>query len=170
MPTTYEPIATTTLGSNSANVTFSSISQAYTDLRLVFNGYSTTNGDEMYMRFNGDTTANNYSWAFYGAPDGTSIIANSTGLDATVNLSRFALISNSHYALVDANIFQYSNTSKYKTIIATTAVPKPGSDRFIQRSNGLYTSNSAVSSLVLTFRFGSIAAGSTVTLYGIKAA
>ena len=35
MPATYEPIATTTLGSAATNITFSSIPATYTDLRLV---------------------------------------------------------------------------------------------------------------------------------------
>jgi hypothetical protein len=35
MAKTYEPIATTTLGSNTATVDFTGISQAYTDLILV---------------------------------------------------------------------------------------------------------------------------------------
>ena len=35
MATTYEPIATTTLGSAAASITFSSIAGTYTDLRLV---------------------------------------------------------------------------------------------------------------------------------------
>jgi hypothetical protein len=35
MASTYEPIATTTLGTATASVTFSSISGAYTDLVLV---------------------------------------------------------------------------------------------------------------------------------------
>jgi hypothetical protein len=38
MAITYEPIATTTLGTAAASVTFSSISGAYTDLVLVCNG------------------------------------------------------------------------------------------------------------------------------------
>jgi hypothetical protein len=37
MATTYEPIATTTLGTAAAFITFSSIPATYTDLRLVVN-------------------------------------------------------------------------------------------------------------------------------------
>jgi hypothetical protein len=41
MPATYEPIATTTLGGAAATITFSSISSAYTDLRIVLVGTTT---------------------------------------------------------------------------------------------------------------------------------
>ena len=40
MPATYEPIATTTLGSAQATVTFSSIPGTYTDLVLITNSRS----------------------------------------------------------------------------------------------------------------------------------
>ena len=65
MAITYEPIATTTLGTSASSVTFSTIPGTYTDLVLVVAGTSAaTNGNE--MQFNGDT-GNNYSFTLlYG--------------------------------------------------------------------------------------------------------
>jgi hypothetical protein len=55
MPATYEPIATTTLGSAATTITLSSIPSTYTDLRLVTvlsnNG---AGGDSLYITCNGD--------------------------------------------------------------------------------------------------------------------
>ena len=57
---TYTPIATQTLGSAAASVTFSSIPQGYTDLVLVDNVKSASGaGDsELDVRFNGDSGSN----------------------------------------------------------------------------------------------------------------
>jgi hypothetical protein len=59
MAITYEPIATTTLGTAEASVTFSTISGAYTDLVLVIEGtfanYWFWQVADILMQFNGDT-------------------------------------------------------------------------------------------------------------------
>ncbi len=44
MPKTYEPIATTTLGSAAATVTFSTIPGTYTDLVLIDYQFTTLDG------------------------------------------------------------------------------------------------------------------------------
>jgi hypothetical protein len=56
---TYTPIATQTLGSAAASVTFSSIPQGYTDLILVCSPVSTTGSNTfMWIRYNSDTGSN----------------------------------------------------------------------------------------------------------------
>jgi len=57
MPATYEPIATTTLGSAAATITFSSIPATYTDLVIVFAGTATANLNPL-MSFNSDSGTN----------------------------------------------------------------------------------------------------------------
>ena len=58
MPATYEPIATNTLGSAAANVTFSSIPATYTDLVIVYQALAATGNPDMTAQFNGDTGSN----------------------------------------------------------------------------------------------------------------
>jgi len=58
MPTTYEPIATTTLGSATASITFSTISGAYTDLVLVASITGVSVATDPWIRINSDTGAN----------------------------------------------------------------------------------------------------------------
>ena len=72
MPTTYEPIATQTLGSAAATITFSSIPATYTDLRLVLVGTSTISANPK-INFNSDT-ATNYSQTILS---GNGSVANS---------------------------------------------------------------------------------------------
>ena len=61
MTATYEKIATTTLGSAQATVTFSSISGAYTDLVAICNFGGASAAEDFTIRFNGDTNNANYS-------------------------------------------------------------------------------------------------------------
>jgi hypothetical protein len=49
---TYEAIATQTLGSDAASVTFSSISGAYTDLIMVVNAITSTASEYMSINLN----------------------------------------------------------------------------------------------------------------------
>ena len=48
---TYVALATNTLGSAAASVTFSSISAAYTDLVLVFAGTTVTTANNLSLQF-----------------------------------------------------------------------------------------------------------------------
>jgi hypothetical protein len=56
MAITYDPIATTILGSAAASITFSSIAATYTDLVIVVKG-GCDNGS-LRMQFNSDTGSN----------------------------------------------------------------------------------------------------------------
>ena len=58
MPSTYEPIATTTLGSTAATITFSSIPATYTDLRIALVGSLSGGGNYGNLRFNSDSGSN----------------------------------------------------------------------------------------------------------------
>jgi ethanolamine utilization microcompartment shell protein EutL len=70
MAKTYEPIATTTLGSAAASYTFSSISGSYTDLILVVDATTTAGNRALQLVLNSDT-GTNYS-ATYITGDGSS--------------------------------------------------------------------------------------------------
>ena len=62
MAATYEPIATTTLGSAASSITFNSIPATYTDLRVVLVGTTTATAN-CWLTFNSDG-ATNYSDTF----------------------------------------------------------------------------------------------------------
>lgn len=158
--TTYTPIATYTLGSNTT-VTFSSIPQTYTDLLLVTEATGTTNG-AMDVRFNGDTGSNYSRTGFYG--DGTS------GSSYRNNNLPYGLISAgvSSSAISLTHILSYTNSSTYKTFLTrgNEATTHSGLAMYLWRNT------SAITSISLTGDpIGSnIGAGSTLTLYGIAAA
>jgi hypothetical protein len=173
MPSTYEPIATTTLGSSSTAVTFSSISQSYTDLRIIcnVNGVAGSGDYRVGLRFNSDT-ATNYSI--------TSLLGNGTTASSTRETSR-PFIDNSisipedssgEFGIANYDIMNYSNSSTYKTVlfrqgtVSTTPVNQ-GSSAAV----GLWRNTAAITSVtVVSITANPLAAGSNFTIYGIKSA
>jgi hypothetical protein len=84
-------LSTTALSSNS--VTVSSISGAYTDLKIVANGISLASTDQVLLRFNG-ITASSYYYAELQVEDNASYPATST---AQTNIQVSHMISTSDY-------------------------------------------------------------------------
>ena len=162
MPSTYEPIATTTLGSAASSVTFSSISGSYTDLILVFAGTTASNAYPS-LRFNGDTGTNYSNTNFRG--NGTS--AQSTRFNSANEMD---IAYGSPLSTTQANfiiqIMNYSNTTTNKTVLARTN----NADRETGAAVGLWRSTSAINSVTLKSNSPNFDVGSTFTLYGIKAA
>jgi hypothetical protein len=155
---TYEPIATTTLGSNQSSVTFSSFS-GYTDLVLIFNGTITTGDDTWGVQFNSDTGSNYSSTALYG--DSSSAGSNRTSSSTKASTS-YSGTANSTTII---NFQNYANSTTYKT-----ALVRNNGGGFVSARVVLWRSTSAITSIVASPNTYQFATGSTFTLYGIAAA
>lgn len=163
MALTYDPIASQTLTSAAANVTFSSIPSTYTDLVLVWNGANTSgSAQDLLIRFNSDTATNYSTYQLYGngSTATTARYSNGTFISGNYPLAT-TLISNGII-----NVGNYSSTSIYKTTIARAG----SASSFVFESVGLWRSTSAINAILLYSSSGNISIGSTFTLYGIKAA
>lgn len=160
MAITYEPIATTTLGSAAATVTFSSISGSYTDLVLVDKAFGVAS--HYFVRVNSDT-GSNYSVIVLLGVDG-QVVADQATSQTSGQISRSAASSNSPMGIT--HFMNYSNATTYKTILSRGNV---GNSIVIQYVNS-WRSNSAITSIELRPASGNFDTGSTFTLYGIKAA
>lgn len=159
-------IATTTLGNSSNTITFSSISSAYTDLRLVLVSTTLTNLVTIWMRFNGDT-GTNYSNT-YLVGDGTAAASYRDSNSNTILIGDQYVVGSSSTIpeLMMVNIFSYAG-STYKTCLTTTASDYNGTGA-IQNSVGLWRSTSAITSITLKAAgSANFATGTTATLYGI---
>ena len=160
--TTYEPIASQTLGSASANITFTAIPQTYTDLIVVFNGSSTGTAQYFMQVGNGSIdTGSNYST--------TGMTGNGSSAVAIGYTNDTVGIRADLYATAGGNIKQtmfqiqnYSNTSTNKSILVRSALPASEAVACV----GLWRSNSAINTLRLTTS-STFSAGATVSLYGI---
>ena len=156
MPKTYEPIATTTLGSAQGTVTFSSIPGTYTDLILMIGG-AASSAQGLWLYFNNDTGAN-YSRTFvYG--DGSSAISNRATDHRILEIG-------TSISTVYAHIMNYSNTTTNKTTLS-----RGGSAANLTIAEvGLWRSTAAITRIDVVTGTGTINTGTVLTLYGIKAA
>ena len=162
MPATYEPIATTTLNNAASSITFSSIPGTYTDLKLVVVVSVEANGQAIDYRFNGDS-ASNYSHTHM---TGTGNVAFSY---RESNQTSFYLegLADTVPGIQTLDIFNYAG-STFKTILGTHSGDRNGAGE-VSSVVSLWRSTAAITSLSLN-AIVTFDAGTTATLYGIKAA
>jgi hypothetical protein len=167
---TYTPVATQTLASAAASVTFSSIPQGYTDLVMIINMQSSYTGDSgngARLQFNGDT-GSNYSYTFIRGNGSTA----ASYRDTSTTYTQIGLLPSSGggtpagaFGTGIANIQNYSNSTTYKTVLGRTNSTYAS----VEASVGLWRNTAPITSITY-FGDGNILAGSTFTLYGIAAA
>ena len=164
MASTYEKIATSTLGSNQADVTFSSISGSYTDLVLVMMNKVSSGVQNTLIQINSDTASNYSSTFLYG--NGASALS----ARATSNNYGYAnygsAVFTSTFNLQIVQFMNYSNTTTNKTFLARGNEAASGTDAIVN----LWRSTAAISTIIVYPSAQNWATGSTFTLYGIKAA
>ena len=163
MPATYEPIATTTLGSAAASITFSSIPATYTDLRLVLVGRNNANAASWRLEYNGDTSAI-YSNTFLGGNGSTPESGRDTG-HTYFQITAVEAPSTS-ICMVTVDIFSYAGSTN-KTGLCQFSNDKNGSGGTAVKV-GLWRSTSAITSIKwYAANSENFASGTTATLYGI---
>jgi hypothetical protein len=160
MASTYEKIATTTLGSSAADITFSSISSAYTDIVLIFSGVRDSGGDlDLGFRFNSDSGSNYSDTEIRYTPTSINSYRN-----ANQTFTRLGVLTSSQ-TMLRANIMNYSNTTTYKTAISR--VDSRNTEYGATARTSLWRSTSAINSITIYSGAGNIASGATATIYGI---
>ena len=161
MASTYEPIASTTLGTAGADITLTSIPGTYTDLVLVLSGTLTANDKAIRCQLNADTGSNYSHTNVLGFSGGAVSQRNSSA--AFWNISNNFVTSQS--TLV-AHFMSYADTNVYKTVLSAEAAGAS----VVTRVVGLWRSTAAITSIKVYPSTNSFAAGTTASLYGIKAA
>jgi hypothetical protein len=173
---TYTLIASNTLGSSAASVTFSSIPATYTDLFIVCSDIisnRTSSQDIPVIVLNGDT-ATNYSSTNV---DGGSVASSSRWTGTNNALMGFVSDNNStanpssYLSNFIINFQDYANTttnktfiSRYNALMSNTSYSRTGSNV------GLWRSTAAINSINIGLYYSTYAAGCTFKLYGIEAA
>jgi hypothetical protein len=157
MPTpTYTPLATVTLGTAAASVTFSSIPATYRDLIFVFNG-TTTIDDGVGLRFNGDTGSNYTNVRMFGNSGGagSDTISTTRIVSTAGNTSlRTAFIS---------QVMDYLATDKHKTVLTRNNI----TDNNVTAIASRWANTAAITSVTVLSPGSTITSGSTISLYAI---
>jgi hypothetical protein len=159
----------TIAGSSTTSITFSSISSAYTDLRVVINGAIGGGSPNTFVRVGNGTvdTGSNYSATYV---QGTSSVTNSgrfTGA-SSMQVDYYGSMSttNSTHTL---DFMNYSNTTTNKSVITrfgnTTDAIYDGTGFSV----GLWRSTVAIDTITIFVVTSNFSAGTTFSLYGIKA-
>ena len=164
MPSTYEPIATTTLGSTATSYTFSSISGSYTDLILISSVKISSGAYDITVRLNGDT-GTNYSFTnLYGNGSSAGSIRASNYTYA--QLDYWGYTDTTNFNVNIAHFMNYSNSTTFKTILSRASNGATGTDANVC----LWRNTNAITSIQVLSNGGTFTIGSTFTLYGIKSA
>jgi len=159
MASTYEKIATTTLGSASATVTFSSISSAYTDLVVIFVGNLNV-ANTCFLRNNNDSGSNYSQTLVVG--NGSTVTSQRSSNVTGFRLYDVVAGSNPINNLI-FSINNYSNTTTYKT----TLLKCSDSGGEVGAGVSVWRNTAAINRLDFVNPSGTWSAGSTFTLYGI---
>ena len=169
LPSTMTPIATNTLTTATASVTFSSIPQGYTDLRVILQvKNSVGDGYATQLQYNSDT-GSNYSWtgaAGYAGSSANSFRASSV---AVQKVGFTSVTSGNAWTPINIDILNYANATTYKTCLSRSN--SVDSNSYVLMMVGLWRNTAAINSITLTSESsGTFASGSIFTIYGIKAA
>jgi hypothetical protein len=161
-PSSYESIATTTVGAGGAStITFSSIPSTYQHLQirqLSIGNTSAAAGGAMY--FNGDTTSTNY-YTHYIIGNGSAVTVGAN--QATFSPFTVGVSASPAVGIID--ILDYANTNKNKTVRELNGYDANGSGR-INFTSTLWNNTSAINSIRLDF--STFQQYTQFALYGIK--
>jgi hypothetical protein len=168
---TNDLIASTTLSSATNSITFSSIPQTYTDIVSVWYVPNTSgNGQDIFCRINGATGVYGFQ-SLDGYTTVTAARSTSGGTNAIPGF-QYGYTSDSNPFFITSHFSNYSNTTYHKNINSIVHSGYGISNLLPVTTNiSVYQNVSAITSIQF-FPGGSLtmAIGSVISLYGIKAA
>ena len=175
MATTYELIASNTVGSGGASsVTFSSIPQTYTDLKVVFSLRSSNAAvdDATFLRFGSNSsidTGSNYSYKYLRG-NGSSASSGSSSPQTFIYVGQGVANNATSNTFGNGEIYISNYTSSnYKSVSVDCVGENSGTLDYDSMIAGLWSNTSAVYQIYLYPENGpTFTQYSTFYLYGIK--
>jgi len=168
--TSFESIATVTLSSSAASISFSSIPSTYTHLQLRGISKAASSGSPFayQIRFNGDSAAN-YT---YHRLIGNGSAASAVGTTGASQISCFYEPTNEANVFAGGviDILDYTNTNK-NTVVKTLGGYDANGSGYATFFSGVWLNTAAITSITLiTESATNTAQYSSFALYGIKGA
>lgn len=164
-PTSYDSIATVTVGTATNTITFSSIPQTYTHLQLRCLVFGDAIGNTSNQRFNADSGGTNYYCHRLfgnGSTAGAGAFANQMYFPNTGSATMPGV------AVID--YLDYTNTNKNKTVRALEGADDNSTGGFLTFWSGLWSSTAAINTITISLPTTNYRSGSVFALYGIKGA
>jgi hypothetical protein len=168
-------IASTELNASASNITFSSIPQGYTDLKIVLSMRSDANSTSIvdYVKLNFNSSSSYWTYKRFS---GNGVTA-SSGSQVLADTTAWTLSGLSNGSSSDANTFcnaeiyipNYTSSNKKAVSVDTATESNTASAITYQLTMlaGLWEGTAAVSTISLTSNAGNFVQYSTATLYGI---
>ena len=151
-------------GSSTTTISFTSIPSTYTDLVLIASTQNSTSGQDFKITLNGTSTG--YSTTrFFGYGSGTPESSRRTSQSYWF-LDELGQPTSGDFMVQTFNLMNYSNTTTYKTALWRNSW---ASTNGVAAMVGLWQNTAAVNQIDITTTGGVMNAGSTFSLYGIKA-
>ena len=167
MATTYEAIATVTVGSGgAANIEFTSIPATYTDLKLVVSARENTAAvsNRMFLSFNSSTT--NFSWKRLRG-NGSTADSYSESTRDLYGTSNGGGATTSTFSNFELYIPNYTSSNNKSWSVDSVVEQNDATNNILVFFAGLWSNTSAITSIALSGD-GNFVQYSTATLYGIK--
>ena len=170
MATTYEAIATVTVGSGgAASIDFTSIPGTYTDLLLKLSTRSTDASArrQLFVKYN-DSSSNYTGRRLYGEDDGvgSDTLSGNTGYSFGVTCGDTATANTFGSAEVYIPNYAGSNNKSSSTDSVIENNSSATYDNWLTAN--LWSDSSAITKISVTLSAGNFKQYSTATLYGIK--
>lgn len=163
---TYVKIETVSVSASggSVSITFSSIPQTYTDLKIVLSGRTTgVSPTGQYITFNGSTS--NFTGKYLYS-DGTTVSSGNLGRYAGTVIGGSGYTTNS-FNNTEIYIPNYTS-SNFKSFSVDNVAENNAAYGGLNLLNGLWSNTAAITSISLAPDNGNYSQYSTATLYGIK--
>lgn len=171
LPGSYDALASLSLSTSTAAITFAGIPAGYEHLqiRAVHRGTVGAGDGTVYFRFN-DDYGSNYSWHRlygYGSSAGADASASTTAIAAGQSMG--ATPSLQSFSVMISDLLDYADVSKNKTVRSLAGTDLNGdASGAVFYNSGLWMNTSAINSITITNNQTAFAAYSHFALYGVK--
>lgn len=164
----YDALASVTVSATTASVSFAGIPTGYKHLQIRVMSRATAGGiGAFFIQFNSDTGTNYADHRIEGNGATAYTDRNTSAIRALSGLQAGSTTGANIFGGSVADVLDYGNSFKYKTIRALSGVDNNGSGN-IAFGSGLWMSTSAVTSITLIPENTAFATYSSFALYGVK--